>query len=145
MKNRKQSELGNAILEFAIGFSVLWALFAGVYQFGYTFYVYNQLMTSVTNAAELGSKLTYDTGNTSTYTTAVTNMVLYGSTAAGTTVTIPALTSSNVTISANPSSIPTTVTVSITNFKVDAIFHKFTFNKPSVTMPYMGIITCSTC
>ncbi len=145
MKTRKRSERGNAILEFALGFSVLWALFSGVYQFGYTFYVYNQLMTSVTNAAALGSKMTYDTANTSTYTTAVTNMVLYGSTTAGTKVIIPGLTSSNVTVSPTPSAIPTTVTVSITNFTVNSIFKSFTFNKPRVTMPYMGTITCSTC
>src|SRR4029077_2486257 len=98
MKPEKKSQRGNALLEFALGFSLLWALFAGVYQFGYTFFIYNRLMTAVTNAAAVGSKLTYDTGNTSQFTDAVTNMVLYGSTTAGTSSIVPGLSSSNVSV-----------------------------------------------
>src|SRR5579864_6385474 len=79
-KTNKKSERGNALLEFALGFAVLWALFSGLYQFGYSFYVYNALMTSVANAAELGAKMNYDTSNTSKFSTAVTNMVVYGNT-----------------------------------------------------------------
>jgi Flp pilus assembly protein TadG len=145
MKTRKQSQRGNAILEFAIGFSVLWALFAGVYEFGYTFFVYNQLMTAVSNGAALGSKLQFDTANTANYTTEVQNIVLYGSTTAGTTPLVSGLTRANVTVTPTPSTLPTTVTVSITNFTVNAIFKSFTLNKPRVTMPYMGMIACSTC
>ena len=144
---RSKSQRGNALLEFALGFSVLWAMFAGIYQFGYTFFIYNRLMSAVTNAASLGAKLQYDTANTTQFTDAVTNMVLYGSTSSGTSVSIPGLTSSNVSVSANlQNSMPTYVTVSITNFTVNALFTSFTFNsKPSVTMPYIGSITCSTC
>jgi len=80
---RNKSQSGNAILEFAIGWSLMWALFAGIYQYGYTMYVYNALMTSVSNAAQLGSKLDYDTASPNTFTTSVTNMVLYGDTTAG--------------------------------------------------------------
>jgi len=147
MRAEKKSQRGNALLEFALGFSVLWALFAGIYQFGYTFFIYNRLMTTVTSAAELGSKLTYDTANTSQFTNAVTNMVLYGSTTAGTTPLVPRLSSSNVSVSVNAqNSIPTNVTITINSFTVDALFHSFTFNgKPSVTMAYTGQIRCSTC
>ena len=60
---KNKSERGNALLEFALGWSILWALFAGIYQFGYSFYVYNTVLTSVANAAELGSKMTYDTAS----------------------------------------------------------------------------------
>src|ERR1700686_488011 len=80
----KPSERGNALLEFALGWSVLWLVFSGVFQFGYSFYTYNVLMTAVANAPEIGSKLSYDTGTPATYTTALKNMVLYGDTAAGT-------------------------------------------------------------
>jgi Flp pilus assembly protein TadG len=147
MKPEKKSQRGNALLEFALGFSLLWALFAGVYQFGYTFFIYNRLMTAVTNAAAVGSKLTYDTGNTSQFTDAVTNMVLYGSTTAGTSSIVPGLSSSNVSVSVNAqNSIPTNVTIAINNFTVDALFKTFAFNgKPSVTMAYIGQIRCSTC
>jgi Flp pilus assembly protein TadG len=144
---KHKSERGNALLEFALGFSVLWALFAGIYQFGYSFYVYNTVLTSVGNAAELGSKMTYDTASPSTYTTALKNMVVYGSTTAGTTPIVPALAISNVTVTVNPpGGIPTDLTITINNFTIDAVFTRFTFNgKPRGTAVYMGNITCSTC
>src|SRR5215469_15201247 len=74
---RRKKERGNAVLEFALGWSILWTVFAGVYQYGYAFYVYNRLMTAVSNAAELGAKIGYDTGDTNAYTTTLQNMVLY--------------------------------------------------------------------
>jgi Flp pilus assembly protein TadG len=149
MTVNKKSQRGNALLEFAIGFAVLWALFSGLFQFGYSFYVYNALMTSVANAAELGSKMNYDTSNTSQLTNAVTNMVVYGNTTAanGANPIVPGLSSSNVSVNLNlQNSIPTDVTVSITNFTLDCVFTKFTFNgKPRATTVYMGQITCSGC
>jgi Flp pilus assembly protein TadG len=149
MKTLKhKSERGNALLEFALGFSLLWALFAGIYQFGYSFYVYNTVLTSVGNAAELGSKMTYDTASPSTYTSALKNMVVYGNTTAGTTPIVPGLGTSNVTVAVNPAggSIPTDLTITINNFTIDAVFTRFTFNgKPRGTAVYMGNIICSTC
>lgn len=142
-----KSERGHALLEFALGFSLLWALFAGIYQFGYSFYVYNTVLTSVGNAAELGSKMTYDTGSPSTYTTALQNMVVYGSTTAGSTPIVPGLATSNVTVTVNPAGgIPTDITITINNYTIDAVFTRFTFNgKPRGTAVYMGNIVCSTC
>ena len=144
---QKKSERGNAMLEFAIGWALLWALFVGVYQFGYSFYVYNVVMTSVANAAELGSKMTYDTSNASQFSTALKNMVVYGDTTAGTTPLVPGLSTSNVNVSINPEdSMPTDITITINNFTIDAFFTKFTFNgKPRATTIYMGHIACSTC
>ncbi len=135
------------MLEFALGWALLWSLFAGVYQFGYSFYVYNIVMTSVANAAELGSRMDYDTGDPSPFTTALTNMVVYGNTTAGTTPLVPGLSSANVNVNANlVSSIPTNITVNISNFTIDAFFTKFTLNgKPSATAPYMGQIVCASC
>lgn len=144
---RNQSERGNAVLEFALGFSVFFLLFAGVFQYGYTMYVYNTLMTSVTNAAELGAKLDYDTASPSTFTSQIQNMVLYGDTSAGTNTIIPGLTAANINISINPEdSMPTDITITIQNFSIDAIFTKFSFTgKPRVTAVYMGQIRCSSC
>ena len=143
----KKSERGNALLEFALGWSILWALFAGIYQFGYSFYVYNTVLASVANAAELGSKMTYDTASPSTFTTALQNMVVYGNTTAGTTSIVPGLSTSNVTVAVNPAgSMPTDITITINNFTINALFANFTFNgKPRATAVYMGQITCSTC
>src|SRR6266852_9071342 len=95
---RKRSERGNAMVEFALAFSVLWLMFSGIFQFGYSFYVYNAVMTSVANAAELGSKMTYDTASPTTYSDALKNMVVYGSTTAGTTPIVRGLSTSNVTV-----------------------------------------------
>jgi Flp pilus assembly protein TadG len=72
---RRKSERGNAMLEFAVGWFVLWLMFSGVYQVGYAYYVYNALMVSTANAAELGARLGYDTANPTAYSTALKNMV----------------------------------------------------------------------
>lgn len=145
--NKKKSERGNALLEFALGWSILWALFAGVYQFGYSFYVYNTVLNSVANAAELRSKMTYDTASPSTYTTALQNMVVYGSTSAGTTPVVRGLATSNVTVNVNlAGTIPTDLTITINNYTIDAVFTTFTFNgKPRATAVFMGQVACSTC
>ena len=144
---KKQSERGNALVEFALAFFVLWLMFSGIFQFGYSFYVYNTVMTSVTNAAQLGSTMKYDTSNPSQFTTALKNMVVYGNTTAGTTPIVPGLSTSNVNVSVNPSStFPTDITITITSFSIDAVFTKFNFtNKPRATTAYMGQIVCSGC
>ena len=145
----KKSERGNAVLEFALGWSVLWLIFSGVYQFGYNFYVYNQLMTSVANAAELGSKMSYDTGDTTTFTNALKNMVLYGDTTAGTTTTVRNLTAANVNVAVTTdatSGIPRDITITIVNFAIDGFFQSFTINgKPRATTMYYGQVTCASC
>jgi Flp pilus assembly protein TadG len=144
---KNKSERGNALLEFALGWSILWALFAGIYQFGYTFYVYNTVLTSVANAAEMGSKMTYDTASPTTYSNALKNMVVYGSTTAGTTPIVRGLAISNVTVTVNlAGTIPSDVTITINNYTIDAVFTTFTFNgKPRATTVFMGQVSCSTC
>jgi hypothetical protein len=144
---KNKSERGNALLEFALGWSILWALFAGIYQFGYTFYVYNTVLTSVANAAEMGSKMTYDTASPTTYSNALKNMVVYGSTTAGTTPIVRGLATSNVTVTVNlAGTIPSDVTITINNYTIDAVFTTFTFNgKPRATTVFMGQVSCSTC
>ena len=145
---RRNSQRGHAILEFALGFAVLWALFSGIYQFGYSFYVYNMLMTSVANAAELSSKLDYDLGDPASYQTKLKNMVVYGSVTAGTKPLVQGLTTANVNvaIALDTQTMPHDVTISITGYTIDSIFQSFTLtNKPRATVKYLGIITCSTC
>ena len=144
---KNKSERGNALLEFALGWSILWALFAGIYQFGYSFYVYNTVLTSVANAAELGSKMTYDTASPTTYSDALKNMVVYGSTTAGTTPIVRGLATSNVTVTVNlAGTIPSDVTITINNYTIDVVFTTFTFNgKPRATTVFMGQVSCSTC
>ena len=145
--SRKNSERGNAVLEFALGWSLLWMMFSGVYQVGYAYYAYNVLMTSVSDGAQLAAKLGYDTASPSTYTTAVKNMVVYGDTTAGTTPILPGLSTSNVNVTMNPSvGTPQDVTVTISSYTINGFFSSYTLtNKPRATMLYYGQISCSTC
>jgi Flp pilus assembly protein TadG len=143
---RKASERGNAMLEFAIGWAVLWFLFIGVYQFGYAFYVYNVLQTATANAAELGSKMTYDTGDPSGFTTALQNMVVYGDeTSTGLKAIVPGLTTANVVVTANPSNYPTDITVGVTGYTINAFFTNFSLSKPRATVQFYGQVSCAGC
>jgi Flp pilus assembly protein TadG len=47
----RRNQRGNSAIEFGIGFSVLFACFSGVFQYGYTLYLYNALQTAVTDGA----------------------------------------------------------------------------------------------
>ena len=146
-RQRNKSQKGTAILEFAISWSVLIALLTGVYQFGYTFYIYNQLMTSVSNAAELGSKMDYDTQQTSNYSDKLKNMVVYGDTTAQTNPIVRGLATSNVNVNVTlVNSIPQDLTITITGYSVDAVFTTFTFTgKPRATVAYLGHVVCPGC
>lgn len=152
MKARRgKPQRGNVLIEFALGWSVLWLLFGGLYQFGYSFFVYNQLQTAVANAAELGSKLDYDisdTGNPTRFQQTLQNMVVYGDETAGTTPIVPGLTTSNVNVlvTLDAQSIPRDITITISNYTYSAIFASFTpLNKPRATTKYFGEVICSTC
>jgi Flp pilus assembly protein TadG len=144
---RKTSERGNTIVEFALAWALIWSLFAGVYQVGYAFYVYNSLMVSVANAAELGSKLGYDTASPSAYTTALKNMVVYGDETAGTKSIVPNLAASNVNVAVtiDTGGMPRDVTVSITGYTINALFGSYSLSKPRATAMYYGQVSCSTC
>jgi hypothetical protein len=134
------------MLEFAIGWAVLWYIFTGVYQFGYAFYLYNVLQTATANAAELGSKMTYDTGDPSSYQTKLKNMVVYGDETTGTFPLVPGLTTAKVNVTANPVDYPTDITVTVTGYTIDAFFTKFTLtNKPRATVQFYGQVSCAGC
>ena len=147
MNSLRKSERGNAVLEFALGWSILWMMFSGVYQVGYAYYVYNVLMTSVSDAAQLGAKLGYDTADPSTYQTKLKNMVVYGDTTAGTTPIVPGLTTGNVNVTMNPTNgTPQDLTITISSYTINGFFTSYTLNnKPRATMLYYGQISCSTC
>jgi len=144
---RRFRQDGTAMVEFALGIGLLWLLFSGIYQFGYSFFLYNKLEASVANAAMFAAQYPYDTANTSKFTDAVRNMVLYSDITSGGKTLVPGLASSNVNIDVNPSGgFPTDITITITNYQMNSIFAKYLLtNKPRVTTLYMGQIICSTC
>lgn len=151
---KRLRQRGQALIEFALSFFLLWLVFAGIYQFGYSFYVYNNLVTAVSNAAQLGARMQFDLLDRSGATTTLQNMVLYGSTTAGSRPLVPGLNSSHITVkflpeptATAPTPVPQFVAVQIDNFSVDAVFRTFTFSgKPRVTTVYMGrVCSGSTC
>jgi Flp pilus assembly protein TadG len=164
MKTKRQrfgSRRGNAMIEFALSATTLTFAFTGVFQTGYSMYLYNELEGAVRDGARYASLATVNKAAGSTtdptdYDTAVQNVVVYGTpTPTGSpNPVIPGLTTSNVSVqltfdttsSGNP---PTYVTVKISSYSLDAVVKTFTVtSKPVLKMPYMGqycIISSSAC
>lgn len=137
---------GNAIIEFALAAPLILTVLTGTFQFGYTFYVYNQLQLSVRSGVRYASLMDY-AGTSSACVAAtqntVKNMIVYGTPtpADGATPIVRGLAKSNVSVSFNPDAkgVPTDVTLSIGSFAVNALFTTFTFNgKPAASVPYVG-------
>ena len=150
MKTRIRSRRGNAFVEFALASAVTLPLFAAAFQFGYTFYVYNLLLTQVRSGARYASLRQFKAANASsisTYKTAVRNMVRYSTPDGSGTLIVPQLQDSNVVVNivdqngnaADATHAPASVNVSANSFTVYAIFTTFTFNqKPYLDFPYVG-------
>lgn len=145
--NRKRQQRGAALVEFAVSWALLWAMFAGLFQFGYSFMVYNRLKTTVANAAAFAARMEYDTSNTSAFTTSLKNLVVYGDLTASGVAVVPGLTTGNVSVQITSSSgTPQYVTISVTGFSVNAVFGNFSFaGKPRATTAYYGNLICSGC
>jgi len=139
-------ERGNALIEFALAVGILVAVMAGVFQYGYTFYVYNQLQTSIRAATRYGATRTYTARSTScidAVVDSVQNVAVYGSPVMddATTPIVRGLTKQQIAVDYHPDAkgVPAYLTVNVSNFTVDAIFTTFTFNgKPFASMPYVG-------
>ena len=79
-------ERGHAMLELAMSAGVMVSCLVGTFQFGYTFYTYNQLVTAVGDGARYAAQRTYraatdqdvERGNA-----AIRNMVVYRRSASG--------------------------------------------------------------
>lgn len=144
---KSNGQRGNALVEFALAAVLLSTVFTGTFQYGYTFYVYNSLVTSVRDATRYASLRglanNSDMTTPTAFVTDVQNMAVFGTTspAVGAKPIAPGLSPSNIVVSvafiAGPT--PRQVTVGITGYSVDAIFQTYTFNgKPKLTMPYLG-------
>lgn len=141
---RNSRRAGTAMIEFAIGFTVLVAVFTGTFQFGYTFFQYNNLENAAASGARYASLIAYDSATatpTSTFSNAVKNMVVYGSPTGGTVPVVKNLDTSNVVLTVTfANGIPSLMTVAVTGFSIDSIFATTTLtNKPLVTYTYQGI------
>jgi Flp pilus assembly protein TadG len=140
------SKRGNAMVEFALAAPLAIIVMAGIFQFGYAFYVYNQLQLSIRSGVRYASLMDYKgTGATCVAATkdTVKNMVVYGTPTpdGSATPVVRGLSKTNVNVNfnADAKSVPTTVTVSSSGFEVNALFTTLTFNgKPLASAPYVG-------
>jgi Flp pilus assembly protein TadG len=151
-KQVRSRESGIAMVEFAIGVSLLVTCFAGVFSYGLALYRYDALVSAVTTGARYASLAHWDSVTQSASTafeTKVKNIVVYGDPAGGTTPRFPGLTTSNVVLTPvtqifGTSTVytPTYMQVSISNLTIPAIFKNITFNgKPKVRFPFEGMLT----
>ena len=140
---RLRGRRGNAMIELALATGILVPAFVGAFQFGYTFYIYNNLNSAVRGGARYASMQSYDSGTSTpsaAFSTTVKNVVVYGNSAGTGNPIAPGLTTDRVAIVAvMKGAIPTSITVEITGYTIDAVFRTFTFNgKPSTTFAYTG-------
>ena len=138
-------ERGHAMLELAISAGVMVSCLVGTFQFGYTFYTYNQLVTAVGNGARYAAQRTYLPGNENIEQgkAAIRNMVVYGDAqpSPDAAPVVPKLTPAEVEVRWDLAGdgTPLNVNVAIKGYTTDAIFRSFAFDgRPSVQFPYVG-------
>ncbi|HEY2016146.1 MAG TPA: TadE/TadG family type IV pilus assembly protein [Bryobacteraceae bacterium] len=140
MRRKAASRRGNAAIEFALSFMLLWGTATGAFRYGYPIYVYQSLLSAVSAAARFSSRADFDTGQT--FVAGVKNMAVYGSPAGGTAALVPGLTTGSigVTWTTDSKGAPQAITVAVSSYSVNTMFQTFTFSgKPSVTVRYAGV------
>jgi Flp pilus assembly protein TadG len=133
------STAGNAAIELALTFLLLWMLFGGAFRFGYSIYIYESLVSQVANAARYASRVDFDTGHT--FVSAVQKMAVYGSPAGGLSALVPGLTTANINVTwtTDSTGLPLSMTVSLNNYTVNTLFQSFTWSgKPAFTVRFAG-------
>ena len=145
MRRDPKRERGHAMLELAISAGVMVSCLVGTFQFGYTFYTYNQLVTAVGNGARYAAQRTYRTGSEDVErgNAAVRNMVVYGDAqpSPDAAPVVPKLTPAEVDVRWDLAGdgTPLNVNVAIKGYTTDAIFRSFIFDgRPCVQFPYVG-------
>lgn len=140
---RKKGERGNAIVEFAIAVGLIFPVFYGTFQFGYSFFLYNKLVNATRTGARYASLLKYNSDTPTppaNYSSAVRNVTVYGDPAGGTTPVVPGLTTAMVAVEpvfARETLV--SVGVRINGYPLNSLFRVYTMNKPLVTFPYSGV------
>ena len=143
---KRAAQRGHAMLELALSAGVMVACLSGTFQFGYTFYVYNQLVTAVGNGGRYAAMRTYRAATPQDIEkgkAAIRNLVVYGDAqpAAGAAPVVPNLSPEQIDVQwvLDPSGAPSAVGVAIASYSVNAVFRTFTFSgRPGVEFPYVG-------
>ncbi len=125
------------MLELAISAGVMVTCLGGTFQFGYTFYVYNQLVSAVGNGARYAS-VQPASADIEADKAAIRNMVVFGESNPS-PMAIPSvrnLKPEQVTVEYVEDG--SAVRVSVQGFKVDALFGEFEFSgRPTVEFPVL--------
>jgi Flp pilus assembly protein TadG len=140
-ERRRSRRRGSAVVELAIGISLLWTCFAGIFEFGHSIYCYNALQIAVESGAMFASTVSFDAA-AQTFIQQIRNMTVYGNPNGGTAPVAPGLSTSNVSVTwtTDASGMPDTMTVAIAGYTCNAVFRTFTWNgKPSATTRFMGV------
>jgi Flp pilus assembly protein TadG len=134
------------MLELAIVSGVLVAFLVGTFQFGYGFYVYNQLVTAVGNGARYAAQRTYRGGTPDDVErgkAAIRNMVVFGDAQppSGAVPIVSGLSPDRVKVEwvGSDGKAPDAVDIFIHDFTAAAVFKPLTFDgKPFAEFPYVG-------
>jgi hypothetical protein len=134
------------MIELAVCAGVMVTCLMGTFQFGYTFYMYNQLVTAVGNGGRYAAQRTYRAATEEDLKkgeAAIRSMVVYGDArpTPDATPVVPRLNPEQVEVRwiKNGDGKPVAVDVAVRGFTIDAIFKAFTFDgRPSVEFPYVG-------
>jgi hypothetical protein len=131
---RRRSQAGSALIEFAGSLILLAVMFAGIFEIGYSFYTYGELVAAVRAGARYAALQPRGPAADPAVAKAVRNLVVYGEPAPAdrSKPLIPGLTADHVELinSADAS------TVSLRGFELDALFMKVKLDgRPTVTFP----------
>lgn len=140
---RKKTQAGHAMIELAVSAAVMVSCLAGTFEFGYTFYVYNQLVTAVGNGGRYAAMRTYrNDADVEKARSAIQNMVVYGNTRPADLVpVVSGLRPDQVQVEwiKDKSGEPAAVHVAIRNYPVNALFKTVLLDgRPGVEFPYVG-------
>jgi hypothetical protein len=132
------------MIELCAGSGLLMAVFAGVFDLGYTLLQYNKLFTAVAAGARYGSAIPYDSATatpSAAFVAAVQNMVIYGDPASGATPIVAGLTTGEVQVTVTfNNGIPSAVSVSVVGYGIRSVFGAHTLSgKPAASFPYHGV------
>ncbi len=142
LKRNSKARSGSALIELTIAVPLLVSLFLGTWQFGYAYYLYNELTQAVRAGGRYASLLHYKSTTETPleeYTHAVQNMVVYGNPAGGTVPVVPGLSADKVDVKmAFELNRPGRVTISINNFSIGTFWNINLQGKPWADFVYTG-------
>ena len=147
MKRTRIRQTGHAIIELAFSAGLMVTCLAGTFQFGYSFYVYDLLVSAVGSGGRYAASRTYRAATPDDIEkgkAAIRNMVVYGDPhpAAGAAPVAADLKPENVKVdwvAGQQGGAPMAVDIAVVNYTVQAVFGTVTLNnRPAVEFPFVG-------